>query len=447
MSISSGQPITAVVVGAGHRAVLLAEYALTHPDELRIIGVADPNEFRRNNVAEAHNIPKEFCFNSADELADVPKFADAAINGTMDHQHVPTTISLLRAGYDVLLEKPIATRQADMMSLLDTVLATGNTVMICHVLRYAPFYAEIRRRVLAGEIGTLVSVQTVENVSYHHMAVSHVRGKWNKKGANDITMLMAKCCHDMDLISWMKSGVAPKSVASFGSLMEFKPENAPEGSGTRCLTDCKIEDTCPYSAYKNYILQELWEFYVWDCIESMNPTTEQKIESLKTINPFGRCVWKCDNDVVDHQTVIVEFEDGSTASHNMTGGTSRPCRSMHLIGTKGEIQGVMEEGKFVVRHPDARAGGEFTEELVTLDVAEDMHGGGDMRLVEDFVRVLRGELPSISTTNLAGSIYGHMMGFESDRARIEGAVVPLDIPEALREIHTRSYAFACNAKP
>ncbi|MDF2718256.1 MAG: oxidoreductase, partial [Paenibacillus sp.] len=133
---------------------------------------------------------------------------------------------------------------------------------------------------------------------------------------------------------------------------------------------------------------------------------EERIESLRTDNPYGRCVWKCDNDVVDHQSVVVEFEDGSTASHNMTGGTSKPCRSIHLIGTFGEIQGVMEDGYFVIRRPDPRAGHEYTEERIELNVSKDMHGGGDLRLVEDFVRVVRGEKPSISSTALEESIYG-----------------------------------------
>jgi hypothetical protein len=281
-------------------------------------------------VAAQHNIPAERCFASAEELAAVPQFADAAIDGTMDQEHVPTAIALLDGGYNVLLEKPIATRQEDMMRLADKVVETGKTVMICHVLRYAPFYAEVRRRVSIGEIGDIISLQTVENVSYHHTVTSHVRGKWRRKGEHNITSLMAKCCHDTDLISWMKTGIAPTRVSSFGSLMYFRPENAPAGSGTRCMTDCSIESTCPYSAYKNYILQDFWGDYVWDCIESKNPTRESKIESLRTINPYGKCVWHCDNDVVDHQTVIVEFEDGSTASHNLRNGgrqiRNSPCR-------------------------------------------------------------------------------------------------------------------------
>jgi hypothetical protein len=226
----------------------------------------------------------------------------------------------------------------------------------------------------------------------------------------------------------MKTGVAPTRVASFGGLTYFRPERAPEGSGERCLVDCRIERECDYSAYKHYIEQGLWGYYAWEGLEHLGtPTVEQKIESLKTVNPYGRCVWRCDNDVVDHQAVAVDFADGSTATHNMVGGVARPCRSMHLIGTCGEIQGTMEEGRFVVRHNDVRPGHEYTEEVVDLSISSDMHGGGDLRLVADFLRFVRGEPPSLSTTDLLDSVYGHLIAFAADEAMVEGEVV--EIPD------------------
>jgi hypothetical protein len=248
-------------------------------------------------------------------------------------------------------------------------------------------------------------------------------------------MLMAKCCHDLDLIAWMKSGIRPRSVASFGSNMQFVPERMPEGAGTRCLVDCPIEEHCPYSARKHYIDHpHRWSFYVWESLEHLaEPTIEDKIRSLETDNPYGRCVWRCEMDVVDHQSVAIQFGDGSTATHNMIGGTSKPSRSIHLVGTLGEIQGVFEERKFVIRHIDPRPGHEYSERMVDLDVEGDMHGafgghgGGDLRLVADFLRVVRGEPASISTTGIQDSITGHLMGFCADRAMKERRVVDVDV--------------------
>jgi predicted dehydrogenase len=424
-------PLEAVIVGAGHRALLYASYAQHHPDELRITGVADPIAIRREQVARLYDLPPDRCFATAEELAAAPKFADVVINGTMDHQHVATSLPLLAAGYDMLLEKPFAASEAEMWELVEAVRRFDRTVMICHVLRYAPFYAEIRRQVLDGVIGDLLSVQTVEHVSYHHMAMAFVRGKWSQRDDCHTSMLMAKCCHDLDLIAWMKSGIKPRIVASFGSNFQFRPERAPAGAGTRCLVDCEIEPDCLYSARKHYIDHpERWSFYVWTDLEHLEaPTLEDKIASLKGDSPFGRCVWRTEMDVVDHQAVMIDFEDGATATHNMVGGTAKPSRSIHLVGTLGEIQGVFEESRFVIRHIDPRPGHEYGEHVVDLTVGGDMHGafgghgGGDMRLVADFLRVARGEPPSISTTTLDDSIAGHLIGFGADRAMEEQRVV------------------------
>lgn len=431
--MNASKPLTAIIVGAGHRALTYAAYARQHPDELKIVAVADPRELRRKQVAELYNLSAAHCFESAEAVAARPKFADVVINSTMDHQHVPTALPLLAAGYDMLLEKPFATNEAEMWELVEAARQYDRKVIICHVLRFTPFYAAIRGQVLEGLIGDILNVQTVEHVSYHHMAVGFIRGKWSKISYCHSPMLMAKCCHDLDLIAWMKSGVPPRAVSSFGSNFQFRPENAPPEAGTRCLVDCPIEADCLYSARKHYIDHpDRWSFYVWESLEHLqNPTLADKIHSLETDNPYGRCVWKCEMEVVDHQSVMVEFEDGSTATHNMIGGASRPVRSIHLMGTKGEIQGVFEEKRFVIRHIDPRPAHEYSEKVVDLNMSGDLHGafgahgGGDLRLVRDFVRVIRGEPVSISTTNLEDSITGHRIGFAAEQAMQAHRVVRL----------------------
>ncbi len=439
--------LTAIIVGAGHRALTYASYAQQYPDELRIVGVADPLAPRRQLVADRYDLAPEQCFASAEELAAQGKLADFVINGTMDHQHVSTSLPLLAAGYDLLLEKPFATNESELWTLVDAARQHQRQVIICHVLRFAPFYAAIRQKVLDGAIGEILNLQAVEHVSYHHMAVGFVRGKWNSKRRCFSPMLMAKCCHDLDLITWMMSGVAPLRVASFGSNYQFRPEKAPPGAGTRCLVDCPIEADCLYSARKHYIDHpNRWAFYVWDVLQhgqSANQnasarydtlTLDEKIESLKNDNPYGRCVWKCDNDVVDHQSVAIEFANGATATLNMVGGAARPARMIHMVGTHGEIQGTLEESRFVIRHIDPRPGHEYSEQVVDLNIGGDMagafggHGGGDLRLMADFVHLLKGEPRSISTTTLEDSINGHLIGFCADQAMEERRVVEVRRP-------------------
>jgi predicted dehydrogenase len=428
-------PVSAVIVGAGHRAFTYADYALTHPGELKITGVADPNPLRRETAAKRYGFGKDRCFETAGELAAKGKLADAVINGTMDHQHVATSLPLLEQGYDLLLEKPFAVNETEMWRLLDAAERSGARVMICHVLRYAPFYAAIRQKIIDGAVGDIINIQANEHVSFHHTAVGYVRGKWNNTEKCRSTMLLSKSCHDMDLIMWMKSGVRPKRISSHGGNFQFNPSKRPVNAGKRCLVDCPIEAGCVYSAKKHYIDNpDRWSFYVWDCLEHIeHPSVEQKIESLKTGNAYGRCVWDCDNNVVDHQSVLVEFEDGATGTFNMTGGAARGGRSIHIIGTKGEITGDAEDSKFAILNIEAGpAGKDYSTETVDLNTRGDTtgafgaHGGGDLRLVNDFVRLLRGEAPSISCTSVQDSVSGHLAVFRADLARERGCVVSME---------------------
>ena len=421
------RPIAVIVVGAGSRGMNYASYARKHPEQMRIVGVVEPDPARREHTAKTYGIPEEMTFATVEELTDRPKLADAAINGTMDDLHVATSIPLLRKGYDLLLEKPIGVSEDEVTALYGAAREYGRKVMICHVLRYAPFYMELKSRIESGAIGDIVHIQTEENVDFHHMATAFVRGKFSNRSRGGSSFLMQKCCHDLDLIAWFHSGARPAKVSSYGSLSQFREARAPAGSGTRCLTDCMIEADCVYSAKKLYVDRPLWGTYVWPrYLDGVRWSEEEKLESLRTDNPFGRCVWRCDNDIVDHQAVLIEFEDGSTAVHNLVGATAKACRTVHITGTKGEIQGVLEEGAFVIRRPALTGKGTFLEERVEISVSNDMHGGGDHRLVEDFVRVVRGDAGSMFSTSLDNSIVGHLIGFRADRAMASGQSLTFD---------------------
>lgn len=421
------KPLEVAVIGAGHRSVIYADYALSHPDRMKIVAVADPDEVRRTHFARAHDIFAERQFRSYQELAQLPRLADAVINGTMDRLHTDSSLPFLNQGYHLLLEKPIAPTEGEFLALLGAARQNNVVVMICHVLRYAPFYVAVKELVASGEIGEIISIHTEENVSYHHMAVGFVRGKWNR--SDDTTpMLLAKCCHDLDIVAWLMSGVAARSVASFGSLGQFRPENAPPGSTLRCLDGAAIETACPYSARLNYVEQDLW-VYAWEPLEHIeNPTREQKLESLRTDNPYGRCVWHCDNNVVDHQSVLVEFENGATATHDMFCATAKAGRNLHIIGDKGEIEGSMKDATLVVRHPEPHSKGGYIEREIPIPDLQDAHGGhggGDSRLVADWVATLRGEAASRGTSRIEDSLTGHRIGFAAETARLERRVVDL----------------------
>lgn len=241
------KPVTAIIVGAGHRAMVYANLAVTRPDMLQIVGVADPNPVRRKMVMDKFGFGEDMCFTSAEELAKKGRLADTVINGTMDDQHIATSIPLLDCGYDMLLEKPFAVNEEQALQLRDCARRNGSKVMICHVLRYTPFYYSIKERVARGDIGEIVNIQMNEHVSYHHLSTSYVRGKWANTKKCQTSMLLAKCCHDIDLMMWIMSETKPVQIASFGGRCQFRPENAPADAGTICMKDCPHVDSCVYS--------------------------------------------------------------------------------------------------------------------------------------------------------------------------------------------------------
>lgn len=424
--------ITCIIVGAGHRGLLYADYALIHPDRLKIVGVADPNPIRRKAAMERYGFSEDMCFESAEALAATGKrLADTVINATMDEEHIPTSVPLLKLGYDMLLEKPFAINPEEMFYFLDLAREYDNTVLICHVLRYAPFYRRIKDLIVQDKIGEVISIQMSEMVSYHHLAVSYLRGKWSNRDLCGAPILLAKTCHDIDLMLWLK-GQRPAEVSSFGSDFQFAEFKKPQGTADRCL-DCNIVDSCLYSAKSHYLSHpDRWTFYVWAPIEDIeNPTLEDKKKSLEKDNPYGQCVWRCDHKNVDHQMTTVSFSDGSTGVLNLTGGSAKGDRYIHIIGSKGEILGNFDSGSFTLRtivpeHPEG-----FEETQIRAYEVSDAsgmmgeHGGGDILLVEDFVSILQGNKPSISATSLEDSILGHLTVFKAEEARKNHQVLEL----------------------
>lgn len=416
--------VTAVIVGGGHRSFIYADYSLLHPDRLKIVGIADPDENRVREAREKYNIPPENCFLSAEELAARPKLADTVINGTMDKLHVPTSLPLLEKGYDMLLEKPFAVTKEEMQILVDTIHKHGNKVMVCHVLRYADFYRAIKKYISDGKIGKIMSIQLCEDVSYHHFATSYVRGKWANSEQCGTSVMLAKCCHDIDMMMWLMSETTPVFVSSMGSQMYFNSKNAPVDAGTRCMLDCKYIDTCNLSSKRIYLdMPEKWDFYVWP--ELHHAPYDEKYAYLKDISPFGRCAYKCNNNVADHQTVIIQFANGATGSHNLTGGCAYSQRIVRVIGTKGEINGVFEDQKFTVSYIEPTADGDHKNKVVDLSEtcsASVGHGGGDHALVEDFVNYVRGKETSLSCTSIDDSVNGHLVVFCADESMAKGGI-------------------------
>ncbi len=420
-------PIPVIVVGMGERASIYAREALSHPDLLRIVGVADVDPQKLRQAQNMFHIPDGHCFSSVEELAAVPRFAAAVINGTMDQLHVPTSLPLLRHGYDILLEKPFAVSQEEADRLLCCARETGRHVMICHVLRYAPFYRKIKEALTAGELGDIINIHMAEQVSFFHHSVSYVRGKYASPELCGSGMLLSKCSHDLDIMAWLMGNVRPLSVSSAGSQFQFRPEMAPEGAGSHCLLDCPIERSCIYSARRLYVEHpQRWANNIWRDYGSRAGSDEEKMRILSEPDqPFSRCVYRCDIPVVDHQSLLISFAGGATGTFSMNGGASASGRHIHITGTRGEISGIFEEQCFTISRIDPCA--PEGRRLQMIDVSDlqkgNAHGGGDQAIVRDFVAMLRGEEVSSCHTTLEDSMTGHRLVFLAERSRERGGEV------------------------
>lgn len=420
--------ISAVVMGFGDRGQIYASYAKKEPEKFEIVGCVEPDPVRLEKAKREYGLKEENCFSDPTLFYKREKFCDAVINATMDNLHVETTLPLLQKGYDVLLEKPVTSDPEQLLELKRAAEQNGRILMICHVLRYAPFYLKIKNRLLQGDLGRIENIFCSENVCIPHVLSSYIRGKWGSEKECGSGMLMAKCCHDLDLIVWLNHGAKAEEICSFGTRSIFTSANKPEKAGTRCLVDCPIEKDCPYSAKKLYLDNDRFPFLVWANVPGKDWTQvskAEKIEQLKTVNPHGACAY-ADRDLVDHQSVMIRFSDGSTATLNMTGGSSRAGREIHIVCQFGEIEGFLESNKFTVRKYDPETT-EYTEE--TVEITEDTsgaHSGGDLRLVADFVARVAGEKPSVSCTSIEDSVAGHMLVIAAEISRKEHRTVNIN---------------------
>ena len=454
------QPIEAVMVGAGSRGYYAyGPYALQHPDEIRFTAVAEPHAERRRRFAQAHAIPQERQFHTWEDLYAQGQIAQALVNCTLDRTHLDSTLPALELGYDVLLEKPMAHTLEGNVRLVQAAEQHGGVLMICHVLRYTSFFATLHDVIASGRLGEIITVEHRENVVYWHMAHSFVRGNWRNQEIES-PMILAKCCHDFDVLFW---NLGPcRQLSSFGSLTHYRAENAPPGAPERCTDGCPVADDCPWYAPRLYLelvplmhvarrspvalerlgatlgldhpslanvarrvipgLDAALDYQDWPVsVISEDTSPEARRQALET-GPYGRCVYHCDNDVVDHQIVNMELEGGTSVTLVMHGHSQEEARTMRYDGTRATLRGKfaygMDDAIEIHEHLTGRV------ERIVPQRAASGHGGGDEGIMLAFIRAVRD--PAQALTTARESLESHLMAFAAEQARVDGTVVSMD---------------------
>ncbi|WP_372846231.1 Gfo/Idh/MocA family protein [Pontiella sp.] len=414
------QKVSICIVGAGSRGRSYSNYSTDFPDEVHVVGVAEPRDFYRNDLVEKYAIPPENVFNSWQELAAHDgRVADAVIIATPDQKHTAAALALIDKGYHVLLEKPMAPTREECERIVAAARAKKILFGVCHVMRYTQYTQKLKQLLDDGLIGEIVSIQHLEPVGFSHQAHSYVRGQWSNEKESSC-MLLAKSCHDMD---WLRYIVGSKiaKVSSFGHLRHFTAANKPQGASERCV-DCPVEPDCPYSAIKIYLDLVKKGHTGWP-VDIITPdTTVAGVQAAIKTGPYGRCVYACNNDVVDHQVVGMEFENGASGAFTMTAFCEGSGRKTRIFGTKGELYG---DGK-IIDHYDF-----LGKKHALIDASKvggsivSGHGGGDYGLMKKFIEAVATNDQSAILSGPVESLETHTSVFAAEEARKTGRVVAL----------------------
>jgi predicted dehydrogenase len=447
--------VTIALIGAGARGKdAYGAWIARNRGRARIVAVAEPVPARRTELADAHGIPASMRFEGWEELLAGKRLAEACIIATQDRDHTEPALAALALGYDVLLEKPMAPTEAECRALVRRSEESGSELRICHVLRYTAFFTAIKGAIDAGAIGEIATMAHSENVAYWHFAHSYVRGDW-RRSADAGSLILAKSCHDLDILAWLAGGSA-RRIQSFGSLEFYRSEKAPAGAPARCLEGCPAASTCPWFAPRLYLhgtpilgtfrfspsrlvrglaragtdprVAKLVDWRAWPAsVICDDPSRAARMRALEN-GPYGRCVFRCDNDVVDRQTVNMEFDNGVAAVFGLHGHSYQEGRSIRIDGSRGTIEGSFGLAGQVLKLRDHYRG----KSRILLRSASIFsgHGGGDAGLMESFVAALQdkkdGKAVKEPLSSAGASLHGHLMCFAAEKSRLEAGIVSIE---------------------
>lgn len=415
--------LTAIVIGAGHRGTRYADIMAQCPEKFQVIGVAESIKARREALVQKHSISDENIYESWEQILDRKKFADVAIIATMDRMHLEPALKAMELGYDLLLEKPVTPTPEECIAIYKKANECKTKVLVCHVLRYTPFFKKIKECIDSGMVGDVISIEHTEAVGNAHQSHSFVRGNWSNSDESSF-MLLQKSCHDLDILQWL-IGKKCKRIQSFGSLTYFKKSNAPKGSPEYCIEGCPSADSCPYNVLKLYFDNEEYDWFKRHLADKVEPSDDEILNALKTTQ-YGKCVYKCNNNVVDHQTVNMEFEDDVTVVFTMCAFT-KGGRKIHIMGTKGELTASMNDSSFEIFDFLTR---ETKEIPISAKVSGDSimsgHGGGDDGIVDALYDYLTGVIGAEDVSEIGVSAQNHMLAFAAEKSRLDGKVIDME---------------------
>lgn len=407
-----------VLIGAGDRGIVYTDIMSNMKDKFEVVAVAEPRDSRRNYIKETHGIPEDRCFKDWKPLFDLGKIADVALITTMDREHFKPAMKAISLHYDILLEKPISDNPLECKKIADAAEEAGVKIVVCTVLRYTSLFTTLKNLIDDGKIGEVMSINHEECVGNVHQSHSFVRGNWGNEERSSC-MILQKSCHDMDILQWL-TGKQLKMIQSFGTLTYFTKQNAPDGAPDYCIDGCPKSDSCPYNSVKLYLEDKENNWFRNACTKKVSPSDAEVEEAMRTTQ-YGKCVFKCDNDVVDHQTVNMLFEGDVTATFTMN-AFNQGGRFIHIMGTKGELHAAL--GRDVpIKFFDFKTRKEQDILLKKTAADEGSHSGGDRGIIIAFYDYILGIYTGKSIPTIRQSANNHLMAFAAEQSRKNNTVV------------------------
>lgn len=417
-----------IIIGAGSRGQTYSDNMKNSPEKFEVVAVAEPIDNRRNKIKEVWGLPDDRCFTDYTPLLRLGKIADIAVIATMDRIHFEPAIKAIELGYDLLLEKPIAPTPEECTAITKAANEKGVKVLICTVLRYTNVFNSVKSVIDSGKLGNIMSVNHEECVGNLHQTHSFVRGNWGNEEKSS-NMLLQKSCHDLDILQWLL-GKKCKQIQSFGCRSFFVNENAPEGAPDYCIEGCPIGDTCPYNAVKVYFENKNNYWFRSTATREVAPTDADVMRAI-TETQYGKCVYKCDNNVVDHQTVNMLFEGDITVTFSMN-AFNKGGRFLHIMGTKGELHASLDNNAPITVFDFAT---KQVEQISATgkDGITGGHGGGDSGIIYALYDYILDQYVGNSVPTITESLYNHMLVFAAEESRKHSRVV--DVDEYIKSIH------------
>jgi hypothetical protein len=409
--------IRVIIMGAGARGNrVFADLIARHATGFVLAGVVEPDADRREAFREQYGIPRKAAFASPEEFLAAPRVGDIVFICTPDPTHFVLCKAVSEKGYDVLLEKPIATSLPDCLALLDVEQSCRNRIIVAHVLRYSPFFRKVKDVVRSARLGSVRHVSLSENIGHWHYAHSYVRGNWRSADAS-APIILTKSCHDLDILYWLM-GRSVQSVSSQGALTYFRAEHAPEGATERCVA-CPHQDHCLYSATRFYVNDRPgWPFDV--VAPYTGPGTAEARRVAIETGPYGRCVWRNDNDVCDNQLVTLEYGDGILATLGLHAHTADNTRKLTILFEEGELVGDLHRNELYISHFTAEPDLMRSEHVPLSPGGGDSHGGGDLQLLYVLYEHLTRDEHRELVTSLPSSLASHVLAFLAEDSRLAG---------------------------